>query len=401
MAIVESLHTATSSRFVVNGYLSRPISVTSGIRQGCPLAPLLFVIALDPLHRSLLACRHFDGVVLKTTEQSFELKNCGYADDTAVYCGDVKQIEHALCALDAFSSVSGLHVNRGKSIVLPLKGTTELGLAPIHGFRVLGADDHCRYLGIEVGSADTREANWAACLSSLQTRLALAPTKTHTVEQRARLAEAIPVPKIMFVARHSWPTQAAIKLLHSTIKSFVWGQRRRPWVPERQSQLSPSLGALGVPDIESELIAMSAVAVGRWATNATPYERLLGDILQSRCVAAPVYIIPLATIPRLQRPSTTMWQTGTSALQHLHRERVLGDDVQTLTSRASRFAAANTGEHHSDGSFSVNVGAVMRGHTANELLAAERRCGQFDQRWLERASIVQLEWLRDSRGSYY
>lgn len=56
------LHQGTTIRFLVNGLRSRLVVVTSGIRQGCLLAPLLFVLALEPLCRLIEAATGITGV---------------------------------------------------------------------------------------------------------------------------------------------------------------------------------------------------------------------------------------------------------------------------------------------------------------------------------------------------
>lgn len=48
---VTAMHQGTTSRYLVNDFLSTRRPVTSGIGQDCPLAPLLFVALLDPLYR--------------------------------------------------------------------------------------------------------------------------------------------------------------------------------------------------------------------------------------------------------------------------------------------------------------------------------------------------------------
>ncbi|KAE8915450.1 hypothetical protein PF003_g614 [Phytophthora fragariae] len=47
--MIRRLHAGTTATFLVNGELSDPQEVLSGIRQGCPLAPLLFILAAEIL----------------------------------------------------------------------------------------------------------------------------------------------------------------------------------------------------------------------------------------------------------------------------------------------------------------------------------------------------------------
>ncbi|OWZ05533.1 Reverse transcriptase precursor [Phytophthora megakarya] len=83
--MVDATHSDTSAIFLANGYPSEPISVTRGIRQGCPLAPLLFILAVDLLYDELDFTTGECGLDLVGLQGSFRLHVAGYADDTAIY----------------------------------------------------------------------------------------------------------------------------------------------------------------------------------------------------------------------------------------------------------------------------------------------------------------------------
>ncbi|DBA03867.1 TPA: hypothetical protein N0F65_004557 [Lagenidium giganteum] len=82
--IVQRLHTGTTATFLVENAESSGIALSCGIRQECPLAPLLFVLALEPLNGRISTHDEFEGVTSgRQRGGSTEMvRICGYADES-------------------------------------------------------------------------------------------------------------------------------------------------------------------------------------------------------------------------------------------------------------------------------------------------------------------------------
>ena len=70
------------SAVVINGWTSSFFSPTRGVRQGCPLSPLLYVITIEVLAVCLRTSPKLRGITLPNSLE--ELRSTGYADDTTV-----------------------------------------------------------------------------------------------------------------------------------------------------------------------------------------------------------------------------------------------------------------------------------------------------------------------------
>ena len=77
---VEILYTRTECYAINNGYISDIIKVKRGVRQGDPLSPTLFVLAIEWLAQSLRQ-GSYQGIKVKDKEIKVSL----FADDTLVF----------------------------------------------------------------------------------------------------------------------------------------------------------------------------------------------------------------------------------------------------------------------------------------------------------------------------
>ena len=105
------------------GWLSDWFSTTKGVRQGCVLSPLLFILVVECLALKIRSNSRISGIldgIFPTVEGLIRLIQ--FADDLTLFIKSTKCLTHALEIIDQFTLVTGLTLNRKKSKALPLGG---------------------------------------------------------------------------------------------------------------------------------------------------------------------------------------------------------------------------------------------------------------------------------------
>jgi hypothetical protein len=105
------------TRVLVNGSAGDPFRRARGLRQGDPISPLLFVIAMDVLAAMFRAAER-SGVLSDLGTAGLTHRVSLYADDVVVFARPVRaELLLVRGVLDCFGEASGLKVNFGKSSV--------------------------------------------------------------------------------------------------------------------------------------------------------------------------------------------------------------------------------------------------------------------------------------------
>lgn len=144
-----------------------------GLRQGDPLSPFLFVLAMEGK----------DNLINKAKEKGWikgfqageantiEITHLQYADDTLVFCGvEGEQALMLRAIFIIFEAVSGLHINWGKSYIYPINDVAEIEmLAREMGGRV--GELPTTYLGMPLGAKSKAKGIWNGVLERCSKRL--------------------------------------------------------------------------------------------------------------------------------------------------------------------------------------------------------------------------------------
>jgi len=108
--LIQDLHRFTTARVRIGRKLSDPFYTSSGVRQGCILAPMLFCLAVDWIMSQCTSSLGTDVVRWKFTDQV-------YADDAVLFSSDAANWTSALMAFDSAAATMGLHTSWSKTRV--------------------------------------------------------------------------------------------------------------------------------------------------------------------------------------------------------------------------------------------------------------------------------------------
>ena len=144
-----------------------------GIRQGCPLAPLLFILAADALAictTRLCSRGYLSGFQTAGTPERIPLLQ--YADDTNFFVQGSEAAARTLSSMmGIFSDFSGLQLNRAKSIFIGFGlSTEEESRCASHIPTPIGTL-LVRYLGVPLTDRRLRVQDWQPVIDKVDARL--------------------------------------------------------------------------------------------------------------------------------------------------------------------------------------------------------------------------------------
>lgn len=108
---IETFYSNISSCIINNGSFSADFELSRGVRQGDPLSPYLFIIAVEILAAVIRTTTEIKGIKI----ESEECKIVQYADDLTAFLSDIESVQNLFKLLDRFENLSGLKVNYTKT----------------------------------------------------------------------------------------------------------------------------------------------------------------------------------------------------------------------------------------------------------------------------------------------
>ncbi|KAI4900112.1 hypothetical protein NFI96_030424, partial [Prochilodus magdalenae] len=245
---LKTLYTEVGSRVSINGHLSDLVPQVSGVRQGCPLSPLLYALYIEPLAAAIRAHPGVDGLPLPGSGGKV-VKLAQYADDTTLFVCSDQSLRLALDTVQAFGKASGAALNLGKSVVKYFGNWADRRDAA--GGLAL-SDGPLKILGVSFMVEGAARANWEERLTLARRKMGLWKARSLSFLGKVLALKVDVLPSLLYLA-HVYPMPRNMRRgLTRDVFNLVWGGRYE-YVRREVMYLGKDKGGRDVPDFPLKL----------------------------------------------------------------------------------------------------------------------------------------------------
>ena len=243
-----ALYHNPATRIRLPGCNSEFFKLGRGTRQGCPMSPLLFALAIEPLATAILS--HTDIKGYSTKNGTYKLSM--YADDMLLFLTQPNiALPNLLQTLNIFSSLSGLSVNVSKSIGMPINIPSAQLESLRSSFNFSWSMESLPYLGIFLtpNIKDIASKNYTSLLLKLRSTLRMWKPFNISFLGRITAVKMIILPKLLYMFR-ALPiriNKILITKFQSDIHKYIWADSH-PRLSRSVLFKSHRDGGLGLPD---------------------------------------------------------------------------------------------------------------------------------------------------------
>ena len=206
----------------VNGWFTDNIEPSRGIRQGCPLSALLFILGIEILSNRLRQEKEIKGINIGKNDTEIRLTQL--ADDMTLFVKDVLSGEKAIEVVEEFGTISGVHLNRNKTKALWLGK-----ICPDETIKNLSwCDTFVKSLGIYFSKKKdlSLDMNWSQeRYMKIQQILASWKQRNLSLKGKIVILKTLVISKLVYTAQVLSCPQEWTYSYEKLFYKFLWGNR--------------------------------------------------------------------------------------------------------------------------------------------------------------------------------
>ena len=264
-----------------NGHLSKEIEIYRGIRQGCPVSALLFIIATEIMALAIRQNVNIQGFKVNVNN----IKILQYADDGTLFLNTEDEMKIAVDIISLFGKLAGTTLNLSKCEGLWL-GSDKYRQQNCNLLNIKWPIEPIRCLGIFIGHSIEQklEKNWKKRIKDIEKLLDSWKRRDLTLFGKVAIIKSLAIPKIIYPASVLIVPEEIIKQLNKLFYTFIWGKRDK--IQRNVAIADIEKGGINMTDLESLFDSLKVTWVSRilntssedqWASVAKQYIKSFGS----------------------------------------------------------------------------------------------------------------------------
>ena len=251
---IDTFYNGANMRVIVNEWLTEPIPLSRGVRQGDSLSPMLYILCVESLACRIRACPQIEGFLLPGAK-GLQYKVGLYADDTTSLVKSVHSLQCLFDVIRVYERGSGAKLNVSKTEAMwlgawRLRNDKPFGLTWVTKMKILGV-----FFG-QVTELD----NWQPKLEKLENHLNLWKSCSLSLVGKSLIINVLGLSKLLYLASVLSVPRWVFGKVNDLIWPFLWGSRIE--TVGRQSCYQPiSKGGLGVVNLAVKCDALKLSSV--------------------------------------------------------------------------------------------------------------------------------------------
>lgn len=238
---IELLYNSIYSRVKVNGFLTTSFLMGRGLRQGCPLSAILYVIVGEVLNMAI----NNDPLIKGVAIEGIEIKLSQYADDNCCFLIGDKSIYALFDLLKNFEKATGSKINISKTQALWLGENIGRTDKPLNlNWKITPIT----ILGLPFGNEDLTNTVWQETLSNIRRTLKLWKRCNISLKSKISVIRTLLIPQIIYPTSVYPMKEKHMNEIKKIFEDFLWSSKR-PKIRTNVLYLPIKLGGLGLPNL--------------------------------------------------------------------------------------------------------------------------------------------------------
>ena len=239
-------------------------TLSRSVRQGCPLAPYLFLFVAEAMSLFLRKSKvGLKGLSILTLKE--EIVDAEFADDIALYLeGNVRNLKKAKEVIHCFFLASGASIKWNKTTGFWISEEDLLHWSPDFNFRCIPKGEVIRYLGCQIGIGLSAKQQIAPLLLTIRHKLLFWSSAKLSLSGREIIVNYVLLSSIWYILSCWIFSKSCINQIRRIVRSFLWsGKGEGSSRAKVVWTLPTSRGGLGIVDLVDQSRALLSKLVIR------------------------------------------------------------------------------------------------------------------------------------------